>query len=137
MTTATERPYAAPREGLIARHPLVSFFIIAYAGSWLLALPYVRFADGTGLLPFSWPIPFIVAAAIVPFAGPFLAGFIMAGVTGGRAGIGRWLRKIVLWRVGLGCTCSPSSAPPRSWCSARSSCRGSWHRIKRLLFRWC
>jgi membrane protease YdiL (CAAX protease family) len=101
MTTASERPYAA-RGGLIARHPLVSFFIIAYAFSWLLALPYVRFADGSGLLPFSWPIPFIVAAAIVPFAGPFLAGFIMTGVTGGRAGIGRWLRKIVLWRVGLG-----------------------------------
>jgi hypothetical protein len=70
MTTATERPFAA-RGGLIARHPLVFFFIIAYAGSWLLALPYVRFADGSGLLPFSWPIPFIpVAAAIIPFMRP-------------------------------------------------------------------
>jgi membrane protease YdiL (CAAX protease family) len=30
-----------------------------------------------------------------------LAAFIMAGVTGGRAGIGRLLRRIVLWRVGI------------------------------------
>jgi uncharacterized protein len=95
-----QRPGAA-REGLLARHPLVSFFILAYAGSWLVALPYVRFADGTGLLPFSWPIPFLVSAAVAPFAGPTLAAFIMAGVTEGRAGIGRLLRRIVRWRVGL------------------------------------
>ena len=36
--TAAERP-GTPREGLLARHPLVFFFIIAYAGSWLVALP--------------------------------------------------------------------------------------------------
>jgi hypothetical protein len=39
--TAAERPDAA-HEGLLARHPLVFFFIIAYAGSWLVALPYVN-----------------------------------------------------------------------------------------------
>jgi membrane protease YdiL (CAAX protease family) len=98
--TAAERPGAA-REGLLARHPLVFFFIIAYAGTWLLELPYVRFADDAGLLPFSWPIPFPVAAAVAPYAGPTLAAFIMAGVTGGRAGILRLLRRIVRWRVGL------------------------------------
>jgi uncharacterized protein len=101
MTAAAERPDAA-REGLLARYPLVFFFIIAYAGTWLVELPYMRFADGASLLPFSWPIPFVVAAAAAPFAGPCLAGFIMAGVTGGRAGIRRLLRSIVLWRVGLG-----------------------------------
>jgi uncharacterized protein len=100
MTTAAERPDAA-REGLLARHPLVFFFVIAYASSWLLALPYVRFADGAGLLPFSWPIPFAVSASVIPFAGPTLAAFVMAGMTEGRAGMRRLLRRIVLWRVGL------------------------------------
>ncbi|MBV9454042.1 MAG: CPBP family intramembrane metalloprotease [Rubrobacter sp.] len=99
-TTVAERP-GAPREGLLARYPLVFFFIIAFAGTWLLELPYLRFADGAGLLPFGWPIPFVVGGVIPPFTGPFLAGFIMAGVTEGRAGILRWLRRIVLWRVGL------------------------------------
>jgi uncharacterized protein len=85
---------------LLSRHPLLCFFIIAYAGSWLVMLPYVRFASGVGLLPFSWPIPFVVSAAIAPFAGPFLAAFIMAGATDGKAGIGRLLLRIRRWRVG-------------------------------------
>jgi membrane protease YdiL (CAAX protease family) len=86
---------------LLARHPLVSFFLLAYTGSWLVELPYVRLADGASLLPFRWPIPFVVSAVVAPFAGPFLAGLIMAGVTGGRSGMVGWLRRIVRWRVGL------------------------------------
>src|SRR4051812_26914558 len=100
MTTTAGRPDAA-REGLLARHPLVFFFIIAYAGSWLLALPYMRFADGASFLPFSWPIPFAVSASVIPFAGPTFAAFVMAGVTEGREGMRGLLRRIVLWRVGL------------------------------------
>src|SRR5262249_31569608 len=42
----------AAREGLLARHPLVSFFLTAYAGSWLVALPYRRGAD---LVPLAVP----------------------------------------------------------------------------------
>jgi membrane protease YdiL (CAAX protease family) len=91
----------ATNKGLLARHPLVFYFIIAYAGSWLVVLPYLRFGGGAGLLPFSWPVPFAVSAAIAPFAGPFLAAFILTGATEGRAGISRLIRRIVLWRVGL------------------------------------
>jgi membrane protease YdiL (CAAX protease family) len=103
MNTATNaaQPLGTPREGLFTRHPLVFYFVIGYGGSWLLALPYVRFAHGAGLLPFRWPVPFAVSAAVIPFAGPFLAAFIMTGSTEGRAGIRRLLRRIVLWRVGL------------------------------------
>src|SRR5262249_24532366 len=54
ITEMAQRPGAA-REGLLARHPLVFYFILACAGSWLVALTHVRFADGTGRLPFSWP----------------------------------------------------------------------------------
>jgi membrane protease YdiL (CAAX protease family) len=86
---------------VFARHPLVLYFIIAYAGSWIVVLPYLRSADGAGLLPFSWPIPFAVSAALAPFAGPSLAAFIMTGLTEGMAGIRGLLRRIVLWRVGL------------------------------------
>ncbi|MGC1323194.1 MAG: type II CAAX endopeptidase family protein [Candidatus Udaeobacter sp.] len=90
------------REGLLTRHPLMFYFIIAYGGSWLLALPYVRFPNGAALLPFRWPVPFPVSATVIPFAGPFLAAFIMTGITEGKAGTRRLLRRIVLWRVGLG-----------------------------------
>jgi len=36
------------------------------------------------------------------FLGPTLAAFIMTGATEGREGVGRFLRRFVLWRVGLG-----------------------------------
>jgi membrane protease YdiL (CAAX protease family) len=99
MTTAAaaERPGAA-REGLLARHPLLFFFLIAFAGSWLFFLPLALSENGVGILPFNIPL---VAIPVGVFLGPFLSGFVMTGVTEGRAGIGRLLRRIVRWRVGL------------------------------------
>jgi hypothetical protein len=38
------------RPGVLSRHPLVFFFLIAYAGGWLLELPVVLSRTGTGLL---------------------------------------------------------------------------------------
>src|SRR3954464_14324694 len=84
------------REGLLARHPLVFFFLIAYAGTWLVQLPYVLSEDGSGLLPFSSPL-LVAALPVAIFTGPFLAAFIMTGVTEGRAGIRRLLHRFVLW----------------------------------------
>ena len=97
--TAAERPGAA-REGLLARHPLVFYFIIAYAGSWLVWMPLVLSERGTALLPFNSPL-LAAAFPVGIFMGPFLAAFVMTGATEGRAGVGRLLRRFVLWRVGL------------------------------------
>jgi membrane protease YdiL (CAAX protease family) len=93
---------ASPYKALLARHPLTFFFIIAYAGTWLAELPYVLSEDGSGLLPFSSPLLTWVLSPASIFLGPFLAAFIMTGITEGRVGIGRLLRRFVLWRVGLG-----------------------------------
>ena len=102
MTAANPAVQAAsPYKGLLARHPLVFFFIFAYAGTWLLEMPYVLSEDGSGLLPFSSPVlRWMMPVSI--FMGPFLAAFIMTGATEGREGVGRFLRRFVLWRVGLG-----------------------------------
>ena len=102
MTAANPPVQAAsPYKGLLARHPLVFFFIFAYAGTWLLEMPYVLSEDGSGLLPFSSPVvQWMMPVSI--FMGPFLAAFIMTGATEGREGVGRFLRRFVLWRVGLG-----------------------------------
>jgi hypothetical protein len=102
MTTADNaaQRLGAVREGLLARYPLVFYFLIAYAFSWLAWLPLVLSEDGAGPLPYRAPIGFYTTLAIASF-GPFLSGFIMTGVTEGRMGIGRLLRRIVLWRVGL------------------------------------
>ena len=42
------------------------------------------------------------SVVVASFVGSFLSAFIMTGITQGREGIGRLLRRIVLWRVGLG-----------------------------------
>jgi uncharacterized protein len=92
---------ATPNGGLLSRYPLISYFVIAYFGSWLVVLPYLRSASGAGILPFHWPVPFAVSAALAPFAGPFLAAFVVTGATEGKPGICRLLGRIVQWRVGL------------------------------------
>ncbi|HEX5699847.1 MAG TPA: type II CAAX endopeptidase family protein [Rubrobacter sp.] len=105
MTTAdstAQQPHGAAREGMLARHPLVFFFLIAYAGSWLLEVPIALSKTGTGLLPFTIPRPLLaLAIAAATFLGPTLSAFIMTGITEGRIGIGRLLRRYVLWRVGF------------------------------------
>src|SRR5215203_5983679 len=92
---------ASTYKGLLARHPLTFFFIIAYAGTWLVELPYVLSEDGSGLLPFSSPLLTWVLSPASIFLGPTLAAFIMTGITEGREGVGHFLRRFVLWRVGL------------------------------------
>jgi uncharacterized protein len=56
--TAPVQP-AAPQRGikaLLARHPLVSFFVMAYAFSWIAWMPLVLSEDGAGLLSYRWPL---------------------------------------------------------------------------------
>ena len=103
MATAAPIQPDAPHRGikaLLARHPLVSFFVIAYAGTWLFKLPYVLSEYGVGLLPFSSPLLKCTLPLSI-FTGPFLSAFIMTGVSEGREGVGRFLRRFVLWRVDL------------------------------------
>ena len=103
MTTAdnvAQRPSAA-RENLLARHPLVFYFIIAYAFSWLAEMPLLLSKDGAGLLSYRSPLGLYASITIATFVGPFLSAFIMTGITEGREGGGRLLRRLVLWRVGL------------------------------------
>ena len=93
---------ASPRGGLLARHPLISFFVMAFAFSWIVWSPWVLSEDGAGLLPYKLSDAasgLLNAAAIL--LGPTLSGFIMTGVREGRAGVRRLLRRIVLWRVGF------------------------------------
>ena len=89
-------------QGLLARHPLVFYFLSAFGGTWFVTVTLALSANGVGLLPFGIPEAsvFFVGAAWV-FLGPTLAAFIMTGTTEGRAGIRRLLRRYVLWRVGL------------------------------------
>src|ERR671920_2274318 len=100
--SASMQQSASPQRGLLARNPLISFFVMAYAFWWIVWSPWVLSEEGVGLLPFrlsDGASGLLNAFAIL--AGPTLAALIMTGITEGRAGIRRLLRRIVLWRVGL------------------------------------
>jgi membrane protease YdiL (CAAX protease family) len=101
MTTTPARP-ASARKSVLARHPLVSFFVMAYAFSWIVWAPWVLGEDGAGLLPINisqTASGYLNATSIL--AGPTLAAFIMTATTEGREGVRRLLGRYVLWRVGL------------------------------------
>jgi uncharacterized protein len=101
MTTGPTQP-APARDGVLARHPLVSFFVMAYAFTWIVWSPWVLGEDGAGLLPVRiapFAVGFLNAAAIL--AGPTLAALIMTRVTEGGAGVRRLLARLVQWRVGV------------------------------------
>ena len=98
MATSAPLEPAAPHRGikaLLARYPLVSFFVMAYAFSWIVWAPWVLGENGgAGLPPIEVPVEaaarLLIAGAI--FAGPTLAAFIMTATTEGREGVRRcWI----------------------------------------------
>src|SRR5215217_6861703 len=100
-TTAPQPAPVSPLRGLLIRHPLVSFFTLAYALTWLAWSPWFLSEDGVGLLPFDAEgiSDYLNTVALV--LGPTLSAFVMTGATEGREGVRRLLRRIVLWRVGF------------------------------------
>jgi membrane protease YdiL (CAAX protease family) len=68
---------------LIKRHPIVAFFVLAYAISWF---GWPLYAAGV------WPIPFLAT-------GPLLAALIVIPITRGRAGLRELGSRMIRWRV--------------------------------------
>ena len=71
---------------LVRRHPLVSFFVLAYALTWPL-IPLVSVSP-------LWGFPALF--------GPALAALVVVAVADGRAGLKDLLSRVVRWRVGAG-----------------------------------
>jgi uncharacterized protein len=87
----------SPRGGLLTRHPLVFYFLIAFSFSWLMFLPAVlTYYEILNLSP-----SMVGVLGIAGLLGPVLSGFIMTAATEGGPGIRRLLGRVVLWRVGL------------------------------------
>ena len=127
MTTSGigARPEDA-RPGVLARHPLVSFFVIAFAGAWVVELPVVLSRTGTGLLPYTLPpIVVVLLIAAATFTGPTVSAFVMVRATEGKDGPKRLLRRYVQWRVKFRWYLFILLVIPAARCSARSSCPGS------------
>ena len=53
ITTTSQPATSSPLRHLMSDHPLVAYFVIAFAGTWLFELPLLLAKNGVGLLPFT------------------------------------------------------------------------------------
>jgi membrane protease YdiL (CAAX protease family) len=82
---------------MLKRHPLLYFYILAFAITWSIWLPAV--AATRDLLPF--PVPLAIDG-LAYFWGPPLAACIVLYANEGRAGVRALLGRLLAWRVGAG-----------------------------------
>lgn len=106
LSTTSQTTTASPLKRLIRRHPLIGFFVIAFAGSWIAFLPAILTQNGLGLLPYTFPALGPIPAAhyftaLASILGPTLASLTVTAMTSGTAGLRQLLRRYALWRVGL------------------------------------
>jgi uncharacterized protein len=79
--------------GLIQQHSLASFFVLSYAISWLLWLPLAGAGSLTGL-----GFVMQLLGSLVPSA----VAIVLIAVLHGKAGVRKLLRRLLMWRVGVG-----------------------------------
>jgi len=82
-------------QGLVKRHPLVTFFVLAFGLTWSVWVP--RVAASQGLLATDLPIMLGQVWSWIPAVAALLA----AALTGGRGAIRDLGARLVRWRVGL------------------------------------
>jgi CAAX protease family protein len=80
----------------VREHQLVTYFVLAYAISWIIVVPLIASAQRV----IDVPVPF--ALHYLNDYGPLLAALITAGITSGAEGLRDLFRRIIRWRVGLG-----------------------------------
>lgn len=102
MSTAAAAPQPAPPlRTLLARHPLVSFFVLAYLGAWVFLLVPILFDSGLGLIPVTLPVPALLFFIPASIGGPTLAAFVVTRSVDGKEGTRELRRRVLRWRVGI------------------------------------
>ena len=82
-------------------HPLTTYFVLAYALTWVFVIPIMLSQRGLGLvsLPDSLLFVFLLVST---YSGPLPAALIMTSILDGREGRRQLWRRVFQWRVGLG-----------------------------------
>jgi len=91
--------HPSSQKSLLSRHPILSFFIMAYGFTWIIWSFIVLSQSGLGILPFR--LRLFPLGAVGPFVGPMLSACIVTAITEGRTGVVRLLSRYVQWRVGF------------------------------------
>jgi CAAX protease family protein len=106
IASTTQPVTSSPLKRLIIDHPLVTFFVIAFGGAWIIWLPLILAQNGLGLFPYTIPdLPFYPQsywfAALSAVMGPTLAAFTVTAVISRKGGVQQLLRRYTLWHVGI------------------------------------
>jgi membrane protease YdiL (CAAX protease family) len=79
------------------KHPVLWFYILAFAISWLGWLPVT--AGSRSVAPFEHPL--FQSLLLLPAVGPALAAVIVTAANEGKAGVDRLFKPLLQWRVGV------------------------------------
>jgi uncharacterized protein len=102
LTVPSQFAPASPARRLLAQHPLLAYFSIAFAGTWSLLSVGVLAQNGLGVLPFMVPdVAMLLLFIAATLAGPTLGAIVVTAATGGRPGLRHFFRRYVQLRVGL------------------------------------
>lgn len=107
MSTVQSHSSVQPNEKsslkrLLASHPLISYFVLAFIGTWLLDAPMVFGQDGLRLFPYNVPLPiYILLFLLSSYSGPTLAALLITDATQGKEGVRAFLSRYRIWRVGF------------------------------------
>ena len=94
MSATTVAPRPARTQSLLRRHPLISFFVLTYAVTWLLWAPLVIFR---GRVPGSLGFVLAMLGSLVPSA----MGILFVALLRGGSGVRTLLRRLLHARIGL------------------------------------
>lgn len=86
-------------KGVIAGHPLLSFFVLANALSWIAWTPYILSNNGLGVWDYTFELGQLTGMLPGAYLGPITAALIVTAVTGGAAGLRTWGARLWRWRV--------------------------------------
>jgi membrane protease YdiL (CAAX protease family) len=103
MTALDTDPAPPTSLGFIRAHPLVTFFAMASALSWIAWTPYILSSNGLGVWDYRFPEILGTAqiAGLLPglYLGPITSAFVVTAVADGRPGLRRWCSRLGRWRV--------------------------------------
>ena len=85
--------------GLVARHPVAAFLVMAFVFGWSGFLPLLLSESGFGVLPID--LPWKPFASMLSVFGLALPAFLVTAVTSGKDGVRDLLRRCFRWRVGV------------------------------------
>jgi CAAX protease family protein len=94
MSTTAVAPRPAHTQSLVRRHPLISFFVLTYAVTWLVWAPLVIFGDRI-------PGPLAFVLLVLGSNVPSVLGVLFVALLRGRSGVRTLLGRLVRARIGL------------------------------------